>query len=128
MRNIKRGDIYFADLGDTQGSEQKGIRPVVIIQNDIGNTYSSTIIIAPITTKPKRTKLPIHVEISNVLKQTSTILLEQLRTLDKTRLKEFICHLDNDIMYQIDNALSISLGLYPYFEHYLAKKSISMQY
>jgi mRNA interferase MazF len=111
---IRRGDIFYANLNPVLGSEQGGLRPVLIIQNDIGNTYSPTTIIAAITSKIKRAKLPTHVEISAEryhLEKDSVILLEQLRTIDKQRLKEKIAHLDETIMEEVEVAVMVSLGL-----------------
>ncbi|HOB09072.1 MAG: type II toxin-antitoxin system PemK/MazF family toxin [Limnochordia bacterium] len=111
---IRRGDIFYANLNPVIGSEQGGVRPVLIIQNNIGNKYSPTTIIAAITSKIKKAKLPTHVELSAAefnLEKDSVILLEQLRTIDKRRLKEKIAHLDDEIMSEIDRALMISLGL-----------------
>lgn len=111
---IKRGDIYYADLRPVIGSEQGGIRPVLIIQNDIGNRHSPTVICAAITSRMNKAKLPTHVEITakdyGVVKD-SVILLEQIRTIDKSRLKEKVCHLNEDVMMMIDSALLISCGL-----------------
>ncbi|MBO6015612.1 MAG: type II toxin-antitoxin system PemK/MazF family toxin [Lachnospiraceae bacterium] len=111
---MRRGDIFYADLRPVIGSEQGGIRPVLIIQNDVGNRHSPTIICAAITSKMNKSKLPTHVEIStkncNMIKD-SVILMEQLRTIDKKRLKEKICHLDTEIMKRVDQALIISLDL-----------------
>ena len=111
---VKRGDIFYADLSPVIGSEQGGIRPVIIIQNDIGNKYSPTVIVAAITSQINKAKLPTHVEIDachyNIVKD-SVILLEQLRTIDKKRLKDKVCHLDNDIIGQVDKALSVSLEM-----------------
>lgn len=111
---IKRGDIYYADLRPVIGSEQGGIRPVLIVQNDTGNRHSPTVICAAITSRMNKAKLPTHVEIEakdfGVVKD-SVILLEQVRTIDKSRLKEKVCHLDFDIMERIDDALEISFGL-----------------
>ena len=102
---IRRGDIYYADLRPVIGSEQGGIRPVLIIQNDIGNKHSPTVICAAITSKMNKAKLPTHVEIDcskyDIMKD-SVILLEQLRTIDKKRLKDKVCHLDKEIMNKID--------------------------
>jgi len=109
-----RGDIYYANLNPVIGSEQGGVRPVLIIQNNIGNKYSPTTIIAAITSKIKKAKLPTHVELSAEqfnLEKDSVILLEQLRTIDKRRLKEKIAHLDDEIMNEVDQAIMISLGL-----------------
>lgn len=112
--NIRRGDIFYADLRPVVGSEQGGIRPVLIIQNDTGNKHSPTVISAAITSKMNKAKLPTHVEITakqyGVVKD-SVILLEQIRTIDKSRLKEKICHLDPDILGKIDHALCVSLAL-----------------
>ena len=111
---IRRGDIFYANLNPVIGSEQGGVRPVLIIQNNIGNKYSPTTIIAAITSKIKKAKLPTHVELSAAefnLEKDSVILLEQLRTIDKRRLKEKIAHLDDEIMSEIARALMISLGL-----------------
>ena len=111
---IRRGDIFYANLNPVLGSEQGGLRPVLIIQNDIGNTYSPTTIIAAITSKIKRAKIPTHIEINADryhLEKDSVILLEQVRTIDKQRLKERVSHLDPGIMEQVDFAIAISLGL-----------------
>jgi mRNA interferase MazF len=103
---IKRGDIFYADLRPVVGSEQGGVRPVLIIQNDTGNKHSPTVICAAITSKMNKAKLPTHVEIKD-----SVILLEQLRTIDKKRLKDKVCHLDNEIISQVNHALSVSLEM-----------------
>ncbi len=111
---IRRGDIFYANLNPVLGSEQGGLRPVLIIQNDIGNMYSPTTIIAAITSKIKRAKLPTHIEISATryrLEKDSVILLEQLRTIDKQRLKERIARLDEETMAKVNDAIIISLGL-----------------
>lgn len=111
---IKRGEIYFASLNPVIGSEQGGLRPVLIIQNDIGNTYSPTTIVAAITSRMKRAKLPTHVEIKNSqseLERDSVILLEQIRTIDKRRLQEKIATLDDEGMERVKKALEISLGI-----------------
>ena len=111
---IRRGDIFYADLRPVVGSEQGGIRPVLIIQNDTGNKHSPTVICAAITSKMNKAKLPTHVEIDsahyNIVKY-SVILLEQLRTIDKTRLKDKVCHLDNEIILKVNAALQISLEM-----------------
>lgn len=111
---IKRGDIFYADLRPVVGSEQGGVRPVLIIQNDTGNRHSPTVICAAITSKMNKAKLPTHVELNaeryGIVKD-SVILLEQVRTIDKSRLKEKVCHLDEDIMYKIDEALLVSFSL-----------------
>lgn len=111
---IQRGDIFYANLNPVQGSEQGGQRPVLIIQNDVGNMYSPTTIIAAITSRIKRAKLPTHIEINAVrfqLEKDSVVLLEQLRTIDKQRLMEKITHLDEEMMRKVDRAIEISLGL-----------------
>lgn len=111
---VKRGDVFYANLNPIVGSEQGGTRPVVVIQNDIGNHYSPTTIVAAITSRIKRAKLPTHVEIGveeSGLEVDSVILLEQVRTIDKMRLKEKVSHLDDALMEKVDRALSISLGL-----------------
>ena len=112
---IKRGDIFYADLSPVVGSEQGGIRPVMIIQNDVGNRHSPTVICAAITSKMNKAKLPTHVEIDASkyhLVKNSVVLLEQVRTIDKQRLKDFICHVDNKLMCQVENALTVSLELH----------------
>ncbi len=111
---VKRGDIFYADLSPVIGSEQGGIRPVIIIQNDIGNKYSPTVIVAAITSQINKAKLPTHVEISSEeygLNRDSVVLLEQIRTLDKKRLKEKIGHMTEDDMKKVDRALLISINL-----------------
>ncbi|MEE1102288.1 MAG: type II toxin-antitoxin system PemK/MazF family toxin [Agathobacter sp.] len=112
---VQRGDIYYADLRPVVGSEQGGIRPVLIIQNDVGNKHSPTVICAAITSQIHKAKLPTHVELNCSeydLAKDSVVLLEQLRTIDKKRLKDKVCHLDNQILDKIDKALGISLELY----------------
>ena len=111
---MKRGDIYYADLRPVIGSEQGGIRPVLIIQNDVGNKHSPTIICAAITSKMNKAKLPTHIELSTAkddMDKDSVVLLEQLRTIDKKRLKDKVCHLDPQIMQKVNRALMISLEL-----------------
>ena len=118
---IRRGDIFYADLRPVVGSEQGGVRPVLIIQNDVGNRHSPTVICAAITSQMNKAKLPVHtwcslthVELDctkYALVKDSVVLLEQLRTIDKTRLKDKVCHLDNQILIKIDKALEISLEL-----------------
>jgi len=111
---IKRGDIYYADLSPVIGSEQGGLRPVLIIQNDIGNKYSPTVIAAAITSQINKTKLPTHIELyaeNFGLAKNSVILLEQIRTIDKRRLKEKMGHLDDGLMSSVNNAISVSFGL-----------------
>ena len=112
---MRRGDIYYADLRPVIGSEQGGIRPVLIIQNDTGNKHSPTVICAAITSRQNKAKLPTHIELRAAqynIERNSVILLEQLRTIDKKRLKDKVCHLDNQILLKIDKALEISLELY----------------
>ncbi len=112
--NIKRGDIYYADLSPVVGSEQGGIRPVLIVQNDIGNKYSPTVIAAAITSQQDKSNLPTHIRVDAVdcgLSKDSIVLLEQVRTLDKTRLRERMGSLNNMSMNMVDKALSVSFGL-----------------
>ena len=114
VMTIRRGDVYYADLRPVVGSEQGGIRPVLIIQNDVGNRHSPTVIVAAITSQINKSKLPTHVELSSRRYETvkdSVILLEQLRTIDKRRLKERVCHLHGEILTKVDKALEISLEL-----------------
>jgi len=114
---VKRGDIFYGDLSPVIGSEQGGIRPVLVIQNDIGNKYSPTVIVAAITSQINKAKLPTHVELaadSYGITKDSVILLEQIRTIDKKRLKEKIGHLSDELMKQADTALQISFGLIEY--------------
>ena len=111
---IKRGDIYYADLRPVVGSEQGGVRPVLIIQNDVGNKHSPTVMCAAITSKMNKAKLPTHVELNTrrcAMVKDSVILLEQLRTIDKQRLKEKICHIDDELQQRVNDALLISLAL-----------------
>jgi len=111
---VKKGDIYFADLSPVIGSEQGGVRPVLVVQNDVGNKYSPTVIVAAVTSQINKAKLPTHVEIQaqgNGLSRDSVVLLEQLRTIDKKRLKEKIGHIGEDIIEQTNEALTISLGI-----------------
>lgn len=111
---IRRGDIYYADLRPVIGSEQGGVRPVLIIQNDVGNKHSPTVICAAITSKMNKAKLPTHVELSAKqcdMVKDSVILLEQLRTIDKQRLREKICHIDGELQEKVDTALKVSLDL-----------------
>ena len=112
--NIKRGDIYYADLSPVIGSEQGGLRPVLIVQNDVGNKHSPTVIAAAITSKMSKAKLPTHIDIPGIeagLARDSVILLEQVRTIDKKRLKEKMGHLDNATMNNVNNAIQVSFGL-----------------
>lgn len=111
---IKRGDIYYADLRPVIGSEQGGVRPVLIIQNDTGNKHSPTVICAAITSKMNKAKLPTHVELDSgkcEIVKDSVILLEQLRTIDKKRLKDKVCHIDMEVLKKVDKALMVSLEL-----------------
>ncbi|MEK5036873.1 MULTISPECIES: type II toxin-antitoxin system PemK/MazF family toxin [unclassified Sporosarcina] len=111
---IKRGDVFFADLSPVVGSEQGGTRPVLVIQNDIGNRFSPTVIIAAITAQIQKAKLPTHVEIDAArygFERDSVILLEQVRTIDKSRLTDKITQLDEFLMEQVDEALEVSFGL-----------------
>ncbi len=111
---VKRGDIFYADLSPVVGSEQGGVRPVLVVQNDIGNKYSPTVIVAAVTSQINKAKLPTHVEISANdfgLAKDSVILLEQIRTLDKRRLREKIGKLDMPLMNRVNHALIISLGI-----------------
>ena len=112
---IKRGDMFYADLSPVVGSEQGGVRPVLIIQNDLGNKYSPTVIAAAITSQTNKTKLPTHIELgenTSGLKSNSVVLAEQIRTIDKSILKEKIGHIDDtQIMNQLNNALGVSFGL-----------------
>ena len=113
--NIKRGDIYFADLRPVVGSEQGGVRPVLIIQNDMGNCHSPTVICAAITSRMNKAKLPTHIALDAGkyhLMKDSVILLEQIRTIDKQRLKDLVCHLDEEIMNKVDEAIRISFELH----------------
>ncbi len=111
---MKRGDVYYADLRPVIGSEQGGVRPVLIIQNDIGNKHSPTVICAAITSKMNKAKLPTHIELNAAkydMEKDSVILLEQLRTIDKRRMKDKVCHLDTEIMEKVNKALLVSLEL-----------------
>lgn len=111
---VHRGDIFYADLSPVVGSEQGGIRPVLVIQNEMGNRHSPTVICAAITSRLNKSKLPTHVEIDarrcGIVKN-SVVLLEQIRTIDKQRLKENICHLDKEMMKKVDDALRVSIAL-----------------
>lgn len=111
---VKRGEIYYADLSPVVGSEQGGVRPVLIVQNDVGNRYSPTVIAAAITSQQNKAKLPTHIELearAYGLSKNSIVLLEQMRTLDKRRLREKMGCLDEPAMQRVDNAIAISLGL-----------------
>lgn len=112
--SVKRGDIYYADLSPVVGSEQGGVRPVLIVQNDVGNKYSPTVIAAAITSQMNKAKLPTHISLNKDdygLMKDSVILLEQIRTIDKKRLKEKMGHLDENLMGQVNDAINISFGL-----------------
>ena len=111
---IKRGDIYYADLSPVVGSEQGGLRPVLIVQNDVGNRYSPTVIAAAITSRLTKSRLPTHIDVMADkvgLQKDSVVLLEQIRTIDKTRLREKMGHLDDDVMHRVDEAIGVSFGL-----------------
>lgn len=110
---IQKGDIFYADLGETVGSEQSGIHPVLVIQNNVGNEYSPTLIITPLTSKAKKLAQPTHVIIGNRfgLTEYSYALLEQIRTIDRARLIEYVGHVDESLMGKVDNALRVSLNL-----------------
>lgn len=113
---IKRGDMYYADLSPVVGSEQGGIRPVLIVQNDVGNKYSPTVIALAITSQVNKSKLPTHIELNSQdygLSKDSVILAEQIRTIDKTRLKDRIGHIDDDLMNKVNEALGVSFGFFP---------------
>ena len=115
MNTVKRGDIYYADLSPVVGSEQGGMRPVLIVQNDTGNRHSPTVIAAAITSQTGKARLPTHIEISAQsygLSRDSVILLEQIRTIDKSRLRERMGKLDDKAMSQVDNAIAVSFGLH----------------
>ena len=112
---VKRGDIYYADLSPVVGSEQGGVRPVLIIQNNIGNRHSPTVICAAITSRMNKAKLPTHVEIDASryrIVKNSVILLEQIRTIDNRRLKDMVCHMDRELMDKVDEALKVSFELH----------------
>jgi len=114
-QTVRRGDIFYADLSPVVGSEQGGLRPVLIIQNDVGNRYSPTVIAAAITSRMGKTKLPTHIDVyaDRVgLQKDSVILLEQIRTLDKRRLREKMGHLDESVMEEVNNAIAVSFGLH----------------
>ena len=111
---VKRGDIFYADLSPVVGSEQGGVRPVLIVQNDVGNKFSPTVIVAAITSQINKAKLPTHIEImadDYGLSRDSVILLEQIRTIDKRRLRERIGRLDEELMERVNEALTVSVGL-----------------
>ena len=113
---IRRGDIFYADLRPVVGSEQGGVRPVLIIQNDVGNKHSPTVICAAITSKMNKAKLPTHIDVQAAtcgLTKDSIVLLEQIRTLDKRRLREHMGRVDETMMKQVDTAIAVSFGLHP---------------
>ena len=119
---VRKGDIFFADLSPVVGSEQGGVRPVLVVQNDIGNRFSPPIIVAAVTSQTNKAKLPTHVPISaegNGLSRDSVVLLEQLRTIDKKRLREHIGTVGTNVIDVVDEALSVSLGIDPPQEHRL---------
>ena len=114
LGTVRRGDIYYADLSPVVGSEQGGMRPVLIVQNDIGNRYSPTVIAAAITSRTGKARLPTHIELQGRrvgLTRDSVVLLEQIRTIDKKRLRERMGKLDEDMMSRVDNAIAVSFGL-----------------
>ena len=114
QNNIQRGDIYYADLSPVVGSEQGGLRPVLIVQNDTGNRHSPTVIAAAITSQINKAKLPTHIELeanSYGLSKNSVVLLEQIRTIDKRRLRERMGKVDNELMNKVDSAIAVSFGL-----------------
>ena len=116
MITVKRGEIYYADLSPVVGSEQGGIRPVLIIQNDVGNRYSPTVIAAAITSRLDKAKLPTHISLPSAgcgLRKDSVILLEQIRTIDKQRLKECMGEIPREVLREVDHALEVSFGLIP---------------
>ena len=112
---IKRGEIYYADLNPVVGSEQGGVRPIIVLQNDVGNKYSPTVIAAATTSRLTKAKLPTHIELTKEntpMPKDSVVLLEQIRTIDKSRIKEKIGELSPDVMQQINDALLVSLGFF----------------
>ena len=113
--SVKRGDIFYADLSPVVGSEQGGVRPVLIIQNDTGNRHSPTVIVAAITSQTAKARLPTHIDLSanTYLPKDSVVLLEQIRTLDKKRLREYMGRLDEEQMQKVDGAIAVSFGLRP---------------
>lgn len=113
MKAIKRNEIYYANLNPVQGSEQGGIRPVLVVQNDVGNKHSPTTIVAAITSRKTKARLPTHVDIQvNGMEKNSMVLLEQIRTIDKTRLNEYVGMADKETMDKIDKAIAISFGIH----------------
>lgn len=114
MKTIRRGEIYYADLSPVKGSEQGGFRPVLIIQNNVGNHYSPTVIVAAITSRKKKHDLPTHVRLTSPeygLENYSVILLEQVRTIDRTRLKDYVGKIDEGTTQAVDQAIAISMGI-----------------
>lgn len=115
MKEVKRGEVFYADLSPVVGSEQGGVRPVLIVQNDVGNRFSPTVIAAAITSKHDKTNLPTHIGLkagTGGLTKDSVVLLEQIRTLDKRRLREKAGRLDEDVLQKVDDALEVSFGLH----------------
>ena len=113
--NVKRGEVYYADLSPVVGSEQGGYRPVLVVQNDKGNKYSTTVIVAPVSSRMTKNALPTHVYLElEGLSKKSIVLLEQLRTIDKKRLKDKVCHLDSEMLEKVNRAICISLELPTY--------------
>lgn len=112
-KQVKRGEMYYADLSPAVGSEQDGFRPVLIIQNDLGNRYSPTVVVAAITGRPKKAELPTHypLPVGNGLEVPSIVLLEQVRTIDKSRLYQYVGRLDRDTMRGIDRGIAVSMGI-----------------
>jgi mRNA interferase MazF len=129
--SVKRGDIYYADLSPVVGSEQGGMRPVLIIQNDVGNRYSPTVIAAAITSRMGKTRLPTHIDIyadKAGLAKDSVVLLEQIRTLDKRRLKEKMGHLDDKMMNEVNNAIAVSFGLSEGLSAHVSDRQTGVEY
>lgn len=110
MKSINRGEIYLADLDPVKGSEQGGLRPVLIIQNDVGNRYSPTVVVSAITSRLSKRLLPVHVALPKALVKSSICMLEQIRTLDKSRLRELVGKLSDEDMLKVNRAILISLG------------------
>ena len=112
---IKKGDLYYADLRPAVGSEQGGIRPILVIQNNVGNRYSPTVIVAAVTSQTGKRPLPTHIALGgeNGLRRSSIVLLEQVRTIDRSRLRDYIGHLDEPVMRAVDQGLAVSLGMEP---------------
>lgn len=128
MKEIRRGDIFYCDLNPYRGSEQGGVRPVLVIQNDTGNRHSPTVIIAPITGSLNKSKLPTHVDISHSgLSVDSIVLLEQIQTRDRCRFSGYIGRLDDEAMKSVNEAIQISLGLYPRLHEIMKKTKRSVE-